>query len=313
MKLIGAKNITKTGQWVKASCPLAFARHASGKDSNPSFGIRIEPQGQSICNCFACNVKGSLSTLLTELLYELHKGNGPKLKLAEAFKLIEEENEAGYFPQADWNPGAKEEKQVEVWPEDWLQSFKLAMSITRAHDFLLRRGVTPKLAAELELRYDSVGDMVGFPLRTTEGKLAGMRGRLLVPSGDFRYYDYKWKGISNTGLVWLGEHKVDMAKPVVVVEGPFDYAAVFPVYSNVLANLSTGLSERKARRLTTAVEVLAFFDNDFAGDLALATLRKHLGKQTVVHRVWYPSKDVKDPGEMSRDAIYAALADFVSI
>lgn len=313
MKLIGAKNITKTGQWVKASCPLAFARHASGKDSNPSFGIRIEPTGQSICNCFACNVKGGLSTLLTELLYELRKGNGPKLKLAEAFKLVEEENDAGYFEQGDWNPQVKDEKQVVEWPEDWLSSFKLAMSVPRAYEFLFKRGVTSKLAAELELRYDSVGDMVGFPIRTAEGKLAGMRGRLIVTAGDFRYYDYKWKGVSNTGLIWLGEHKVDMGKPVVVVEGPFDYAAIVPVYRNVLANLSTGLSERKARRLATAVEVLSFFDNDLAGELAEKELRKHVGKVTVVRKVHYPSKDVKDPGDMSRDAIFAALTQYVDI
>lgn len=313
LDLVGAKHAVKTGQWVKASCPLAWVRHEKGTDSNPSFGIKIEATGKSICNCFACNVKGELSTLLTELLFEIHKGNGPKLKLAEAFKLVEQENEAGYFDHGDWHPGHKDERQVVLWPESWLASFHPAVNVPRAMKFLHSRGIHVKLAKELDLRYDSAGDMVGFPMRTAEGKLAGMRGRLIEPAGDFRYYDYRWKGVSNTGLVWLGEDKADLAKPVVVVEGPFDYAAVFPVYRHVLANLSTGLSERKARRLATAVEVLVFFDNDKAGDLAGIELRKHIGKATVLRWVKYPDKHVKDPGDMDRAAIFSALSQYVTI
>jgi DNA primase len=313
LALLGAKHATKTGQWVKASCPLAWVRHGKGSDTNPSFGVKIEPHGKSICNCFACNVKGELSTLLTELLYEIRKGNAPKLKLAEAFKLVEEENEAGYFDHGDWYPGHKDERQVVPWPEAWLDSFQFAVDVSRAKEFLHTRGVNAKLAKELDLRYDSAGDMVCFPFRTSEGKLAGMRGRLIKPAGDFRYYDYKWKDVSNTGLVWMGEDKTDFTKPVVVVEGPFDYSAVFSVYPNVLANLSTSLNERKARRLEPAVEVLVFFDNDKAGELAYVELRKHIAKTTVVRQMPYPSKKVKDPGEMSRADIFSALSKFVTI
>lgn len=313
MGLIGAKHVVKTGQWVKASCPLAWARHEKGTDTNPSFGIKIEPTGESICNCFACNIKGGLSTLLTELLFELRKGSGPKLQLAEAFKLVEEENEAGYFDHGDWSPGQKAEKQVVAWPEDWLKSFPLTGGINRATAFLSKRGVSLKLSKALDLRYDSAGDMVGFPFRSVDGKLAGMRGRLIEPHGDFRYYDYRWKGVSNVGLVWMGEDKAEFTKPVVVVEGPFDYAAVFSVYPNVLANLSTGLSQIKARRLETAVEVLVFFDNDKAGDLAGIELRKHIGKRTVLRWIKYPSKKVKDPGEMDRAEIFSLLSKYVDL
>lgn len=311
--LLGAKHATKTGQWIKASCPLAWVRHEKGSDTNPSFGIKIEPQGKSICNCFACNVKGELGTLLTELLFETRKGNAPKLKLAEAFKLVEEENELGYFDHGDWHLGPKGERQVVPWPEQWLASFQQAVDVPRARNFLHSRGVHIKLSIDLDLRYDSAGDMVGFPIRTAEGKLAGMRGRLIEPSGDFRYYDYTYKGVSNTSLVWLGEDKADITKPVVVVEGPFDYAAVFPVYPHVLANLSASLSERKARRLATAVLVLSLFDNDKAGELAYKELCKHIGKTTVVRRVQYPTKHVKDPGELDRAEIFSMLSTYIDI
>lgn len=314
---LGVKNLQFGEEWVRGSCPLAFARHQKGTDKRPSFGVKIDDAGESICNCFSCNTRGNLNTLLTELLFESKKGKAPKMNLAGAFRLVEDENERGYLVQQDWTYGKAAQDHFRAFPEGWLESFPWASASKRATAFLKARGVPLKLANELEIRYDTDRDRVCFPFRAHGGALAGMRGRMIdPPNDDMRYHDYRYQKHSNVGLVWLGEHVIDYAKPVVVVEGPFDYTSVYAVYPNVLANLSTGLNHNKAIKLAPAVEVLCFFDNpliDMAGKLAYEKLCHHIGKETVVRQIQYPDNKLKDPGEIDRATMHGILADYVNL
>jgi len=183
------------------------------------------------------------------------------------------------------------------------------LGVPKAMAYLNSRGIDPAFWDFFDLRYDATKDTVCFPIRTSTGKLAGMRGRFLKPVADFRHFDYKWNHINNTALVWLGEHHIDFLKPVVVVEGQFDYAKVFQVYHNVLSNLTSSLSVPKIKKLQNAVEVISFFDNDAAGGIAHELLQHKLGP---LRRVVYP-KGSKDPGAMTVNQLIESLGQLVML
>lgn len=310
---LGVDNAELHGDWVRSSCPLAFARHKSGKDSNPSFGVTHVPGGKSGFNCFGCNIKGkTLDGLLTETMYALQKQGGHSdINLEAAFKMIEDEGESGYL-HSDWTgkiyPAVS---GFEEWPNWYLDSFMSVFKSPEAMAYLNSRGVAYDLWDVFSLRFDATRQTVCFPFFNRDNKLSGMRGRFIKPKGDFRYYDYKWNNVNNTSLIWMGENHLDYLKPVVVVEGMFDYAAVYRVYPNVVANLSTGLSEQKVKKLENAVQIVGFFDNDEAGKIASVLLGDRFKGGYV--EVDYGSSKAKDPGSMSWSELINALRPYVNV
>lgn len=273
------------GKFVQANCPFAYAKHRSGKDNRPSFGIAIEDQGRSFYNCFSCGSAGSLDDLLVELLHLSH--SHPQIadmNLAAAFDLLEGEP-VYYFQTWEENP----KQAVEPWPEWWLQSFRPALSSPTAREYLLSRKVSVKLMSEFDVRYDTMRNAVGFPFRTSTGELAGMRGRYINPKADgTRYHDYDYKGGRNGHLVWFNAQRLDWSAPVVVTEGAFDTVAVYRWYRNVTSSLSATMSAERISELANAIEVVCCFDPDEAGNLAFQKVMKYIGNSTVVRRVIWP-------------------------
>lgn len=313
-EVLGVHNATLKGEWVRGSCPLAFARHRGGKDRDPSFAIRHNPTGRSGYNCFSCNLHGkSLDGLLMELLHELKKPNAPQIDLAKAYALIEEENAQGYS-DSNWTGKVNVMlSNYEPWPDWFLHGLKPVIEVPRATAYLNGRGVTPKTAAALEVCYDAQRDMVCFPMRDSNLHLGGLRGRAIKDDDEegLRYYDYRHQGHSNTGHLWMGESHINYLKPVVIVEGMFDYATVYRVYRNVMANLTTGLSVPKLKKLESAVEVLELFDNDVAGRMAALNLKSEL--KTLVRTVEYDTDADTDPSKIGLKRVAKMLSKYVKL
>lgn len=314
--------IERHGDWYHAPCPLAFAKHSKGKDANPSFGIKENKTGDSIYNCFACNSKGALAGLLMELQsYQKHAGYPGHLELGKAWALIEEEQQAGYFPQPEWKEYPDEDKkEFTAWPDWWLDEFLEVEDVDVAVAYLVSRHVPPILHRHFDLKYDSERHMVGFPYRNRDGLLAGMRGRSLRKMTKKPHHDYSWDGNSNVTLVWLGEQKLDYNKPIIVTEGPFDYASVYRVYRNVVANLSASISYHKTRKLAQSPKVLSFLDTDMAGEQGHAAMEQILAKDTVLKRIKIPltirdedGHHCKDPGKCTVEQLEEILMPFVDL
>jgi DNA primase len=120
-------------------------------------------------------------------------------------------------------------------------------------------------------------------------------------------------------MVLLGEQHLDPLRPVVLVEGPFDYAKVYRLYRNVVCNLTTSLSAGKVKKLKTTVGVVAFFDDDVAGVEAALTLKEQLKHDCAYSMVEYPplpkGKEKQDPGDahMTLDVIAKMLKKHVTL
>lgn len=316
LKCLGIHQTKSTVKFVQASCPLAFAKHRSGKDSRPSFGVAIEDNGRSFYYCFGCNSSGSLDDLLVELLHLSHSYPQPNdMHLAAAFDLLSDEP-SYYYKDLD-QPDAK--PMVVPWPEWWLSSFRQAGLVPMARHYLVARGIGPKLISEFDIRYDTMRDAVCFPLRAGSGELAGMRGRYLIPKADgTRYHDYDYQGKRNSNLFWFNAYRIDWSKPVVVVEGVFDAVAVYRWYRNVISGLSAGLSVERISELASALEIICFFDYDEAGKNAYEKVAKYISDSTVVRTVDWPQvvgdTDEKwDASRLPSSAVATLLEPLVSL
>lgn len=307
-----AKGKVENG-WVQCSCPVAFARHKHGHDSNPSFGINVVDDGKSGYNCFACGLKGrDLGDLLVELAHyaKLHEYKG--FDLAKARAIVDQEDDIGYMPH-EWEDDSGT-KVFEPWPEWYLDAFKPAWSDSGCRKYLLSRGVVQTTAKLLDLRYSEKRDMVCFPIRNRDGFLSGLRGRSL--SGK-KYHDFVWNGVNNTSVTLYGESWLDPLKPVVVVEGPFDLAAVRPHYKNVSAIFMASINKRKMATLQCAVSMLAMTDDDMAGEQVFWHMRD---VNPSTQRIELPKlfntkgEQVKnDPGQMTVQQIRDALSPYVKL
>lgn len=176
--------------------------------------------------------------------------------------------------------------------EQWLGMFNKASK----HPYLVSRGVSQKDAVDLDIRYDPARNRICFPLRTFDGTLAGLHGRTLNPGEEPRYLAYDYQKKFNPS-VWLGERQVSLDWPLVVTEGPFDYARVFSVYRNVLCSLSANVSVGKLRRIRSATRILTMFDGDEGGSLGRQKLEKFFKVGRVSHYV--PETDVGDMDALS--------------
>jgi 5S rRNA maturation endonuclease (ribonuclease M5) len=320
---LGVKNAEIAGEWVRASCPLAFARHRHGRDRNPSFGLHLDPEGKSGYHCFACGIKGaSVDSLLAEIHYYASRGEAPShINLAAAYQIAEDESSLEYH-DIPWERASGPKDSLVPFPEWWLDSFPPASACPEAVSYLHQRGVPESLWEKLNLRFDASRGFVCFPYRDLRGRLAGMRGRSISPDAKLKHYDYRWNGISNARFVLLGEHAIDFLRPVVVVEGECDYASVYAhAYRNVVANLTASLSEPKVKTLELAVSVVCFFDDDEAGAIAAAKLADRLKLCQIVdyspvakYRVSAADADrYRDPGDCNRLQLRELLAPYVPL
>lgn len=327
MGYLGVFNSVVMEKWVKGSCPFAWSRHAKGKDSNPSFGITIEPTGRSHYNCFSCHSKGDLAGLLMELMHEKRKGGAPPMNLKAAFEMIEQENDEAYYDAGEWTP-TKKVKQFEAWPEWFLDQFAPASSSITATKFLNNRGLSADDIKKFDLRFDAMKQRICFPFRTKDGQLAGMRGRHIDRK---HFHDYTFNDVNNTALMLYNEDKADTSKPVVLVEGDFDVINTCRGWPNTLGMLGSYVTPYKIEKLVYFPEVIIFTDADKAGHDAAHGTPKTKGIYDLIagfvptYIVEYPKQVLEahgkneagdwlaDPGNLSIEELKLTLKDYVDI
>lgn len=305
LKLIGADNIQphkRTG-WVISRCPLGPWRHEDGESGPEVFGVKVEP-GDAHTNCFACGWHGSMGDLVVTMRH-LNKVNpAVSVKWGDALRLVEEaENDTeldfDYPDIEEMMAGAKAKEHY--FPEWWLDSFPRWDEVPFAVDYLASRKVPASLANELNLRADTKEKRVCFPVRDFKGFLRGLHGRAIEKGVDPRYRMYT-QAQRNNPHIWLGEEWVDLNKPIVVVEGPFDLASVYRVYRNVVSPLFVNPSFDKLMRMADALEWITFYDRGKGGEAGRAKVEKIMGSDHIVHHL-EPPAGRKDPGDCTTEEI----------
>ena len=295
--------------WTLSRCPWGPWKHTGGKSSADVFGVKHE-SGDPLCMCFACGWHGSAQDLLLELRARNKVEPRIDAKWGDLFTLVEQA-EADAVLELD-GPDYEEimaarHGKLNPFPEWWLDSFLPVGECAEAMAYLAERDVSPGMASELGLRFDTEQRRICFPVRDFGGKLAGLHGRAVLPDTEPRYRMYT-HAKKNNPICWLGESWVDTNKPIVVVEGPFDLASVKRVYDNVVSPLSASFSPAKLKRMSDALTWVTLFDRGTGGDVARARVGDLLDGDHVIHHL-KPPKHRKDPGEMTEDELIELLEE----
>ena len=310
---LGRHQTTKRGPWVQAPCPFGPWYHKGGKDSNPSFAIKVNTTGRSHFNCFSCARGGSLDDLWVELLHLTKlKGNPENLDLATASKVMEGDSPGVYIPIEEKEFDFKNRFDLmHVWPDWWLTSFAPAWTVERSRQYLEGRGIREAEAHRFHVHYDSLRDAVVFPVYNYRKQLVGARGRYLDPADKRRYHDYDWQTKNSTPYVWYNEDAIAPSQEVVVVtEGIFDAIRVWRHFRQVVSPFSTGVSVSKLKYLNQFCRVIVFGDNDEGGyQLSLKVEKYVRDDSTVVQAVTYPEGTPvgADPGSLKDPQIRLML------
>jgi len=296
-------DFSQTKGWLTVYCPYAEYRHESGKDRNPSCGIKIKERGVSNFFCFSCSSAGELYDMAFEL--KQLSGNAPEYDFKTAFKLCNEEEESANDLVL---PGEEQEEEsdehLHYFSEEVLDSYPDCWKAEDANTYCQSRLVSVWVQKELGLKFDPVERRVLFPVRTFEGYLVGMHGRAIDKGIQPVYRMYQYQKHTNAG-VWYGEHLVNLDEPLVVVESVFDLVRVYSMHKNVIAALSASVNKKKIQRLQDAMFLYLMLDNDVAGRRAAQKIRDNL--PGVYKRTIFIPDRYKDPGEMLPEQIRAAL------
>lgn len=305
LKALGAKKVSHSGKWLRASCPLAFALHQNHHDTNPSFALTVEVDKPSRYNCFACG-HGSALDLIQQM--EFHGYQSADYQLARE---ILDSEKLEVTPLSPYSEFSKPEELwvFQPWPEEFLNDYPSVLGIPLAMEYLKSRDMPLDQVAALDLRYDFTRAMVCFPIRDAYGQLSGMRGRSVLPevSGAAKHYDYSHKDKNNTRGVWYNEQSLQLPGKVVVVEGQFDAARVLERYPKCVANLTAKPSFEKILKLALTPGLVLIPDNDLTGEMTVKKYHDGLEKyKTPISVLWLPDS-VKDPSDCHPDFLYESL------
>ena len=267
-------------------------------------------------NCLACGMSGEVTRMLLEL-HALNKKSGiPSPHIATALEYMDEEDIFVYDEDEYSDHDAKDKKYTFYeFPKHWLAGFAKATISPEAMAYLKGRNVPDKVIEDLDLRFDYARKGVGFPYYHQDGRLAGMRARLIDSTSDKKHHDYLYNSENNTHVTWFRESTLDTTKPIVVVEGQFDCARVYQAYRNVTAILMAYPTEAKLEKLMQFPSIIWFSDNDKAGiksakDAFDYYYSKHGIKIDVVQ---YQEGDLKDPDSLDPKMLKYYLSEYVDM
>lgn len=259
------------GGWIATSCPFSKDTHEKGKDAKPSFGIFVDPSGESSYNCLACGKKGQLSGLPTVLQFMDLINDDQAEILRNAISHSE-----------SFSSGARENNSYLVDLAPALSEYTLERFQNLRKSHIASRGITAESVHKYELRWDRAENRLLFPIRDSEGRLVGIRGRYIGPNDPdvLRYREYVELSPSGRSVkkfgVWFGVHMSMLPdKALILVEGEIDAIRLKQVLpkANVLASIGASITREQLKSLVFPSKgIIAFFDNDMAGKKAVQTI-----------------------------------------
>lgn len=295
-KLLKLRQVRVGSKYLNASCPFARWKHPRGRDSRPSFGLRIEPEFISTYKCFTCSSRGSLADLCVEMAL-----NGSRTTAAEEFVFLNEEDEWADFSELDGLEGTEvvRESDADVYPEREYDAYR-----GRVPRYALQRGLDMETCRAWDLGHDENRRRLTFPIRRRDGKLVGIKGRT--------YVDHPAKYLSL--LIWesgkwlYGEHMLPVEpKRVVIVEGEIDALKVWMAGFTPLALMGGSPSVRQVSKIVAlGCDVVLLPDIGEVGSRWSRRLGDQI-KDTVQVFDARPATGCKDAGEMTQEQLQEAI------
>ena len=259
----------KRTRWLNISCPFAPFTHTKGTDTNPSFGITINPDGRSNYKCLSCGLKGRLSALPTRLGGYRKQDYSQIRHWAEMSELQATINKPVIDWENDQTSGEQTKDDTRTKPSNAaILRYPRAVSLP----YLRQRGLRFPTPLRLGLRFDSTQSRILFPCYGRYGEFNGFTGRSTLPPRTYSKQNPKvrdYLGLDKRKLFLRLPHRRN--GPKIISEGLIDYGKLVQTgFTNAHAILGTALTPEKIDILIEEGDPVYFFmDNDLAGWQAL--------------------------------------------
>lgn len=337
LHLLGCSKVKRGHSWVNATCPFGYY-HRKGKDSIPSFGVSIAPDGESRCRCQACGVHGPLLPLIWQL-----EAQGQNYQRAFDFlvaanqwrgvdddDVVESSDLKGRTDRAErkltsaqrWErkpaPEPERKPQASV-PEAVLEQMREWMTDDVWTFLTKKRGLSEAAVNTWELGWMPKERRVCVPIRDGEGKLVSISGRLVVRDLG-RWTDklpedsppkYLHSPFTRNVVLYGMDKVMDSQRVGYLFEGFFQ--AIFSWqcgYNNVLGRMGTHLSGQQIDYLRKHFDKLVLVpDGDKAGYESVRKITMELQQELdpIPEVVVAPMPEGKDADQLSEDQLRAVL------
>lgn len=258
------------------TCPFAKWTHGKGRDSRPSCGIKVVDDEESVYNCFACGMKGSVHSMVAELnfrtegkyeeleeqVFELetvdwdHVTDKVSREVDDRRNTSRQDGRVIRRLEADRNE-VRNESELDPWRG----------SVPR---YAIERGFTLETCKAWELGHAKEEQRLVFPFRRAKDRaLVGVTGRSYV-NADPKYLDL----LPFAKAKYLyGEWMVrENAKRLVIVEGQPDVLMCWQAGETALGISGAFASSDQTRKIVylamsegAELPVYLFPDGDKAG------------------------------------------------
>jgi hypothetical protein len=304
--------------YVNSICPLSPWTHESGRDTRPSFGIKVNDDGESMYYCFSCQTDGrNLSWMLHNFwLFEKEYPYELAQFFAEHEIFRNPENDEHMFNSDPWGRETKEIVIPEPLPMSVVSRFPLlqgagdAPSSSCLSYLTYERNLEPTVIFYSGVRYDPSNRTVIYPMTSRKGEIYLLRARSIFEKKMWTISpkvlnlpeDTKFPTLRQFGA-WFGLDLVDWTKPIMIVEGGEDRLRLLSLgYWNVVASMTTGFTDAQLQSLLSAPALIVGYDDDKAGQDSYVKILSKYRKDVPIFRVHWKEAGIGSKGEPCKDA-----------
>lgn len=298
LRAVGVGQVNRDNlPWVRSACPLASVSHEDGRDDHPSFGIKINPKGESIYHCFACG-----SGRLVRLLHNLFVSGLPYTAATQVY------SECEIFDGRN-DPAEEEFSVIENYkrkpvPTDVLNRFlpiqESSYESKRCGEYLSQRGISPEIQEKFWLRVYPSMQAVVFPRMDEEGNTWALRARprkfksFFSISPSFLGEESQWGDYST----WFGGQCLSSGDVPLLVESETDVLRLTSLeVKDVVPIACCGAAQKRQLNQLYQDVVILGFDADQSGRRNALQARKVL-RGAVLYGLDWSLVGVKDAGEL---------------
>lgn len=280
------KHINETGNNVMVTCPF----HKDGNEKKPSCGvssIETEDTPAGTVHCFTCGKGMGFEKFVSYILGVEDSGSTGRQWLLEHY-------DVSYTRKLDISlkrTAKQTGKNYDLIKESQLCQYRFY------HPYMFKRGLTEEIIDKYDIGYDSIYDMITFPVRDINGNCLFLAKRS-VKGKVFILPEGKDKPL-------YGVYELDYSKPdLYICESFFNCLTLAKWGYNAIAMMGTGSKEqiKLINKLPFRVIHLCL-DGDMAGRHGVIRLEEGIDKGKLVYN--HPMPDGKDVNDLAQNEFEA--------
>lgn len=273
------KDIKDVGNNVMITCPF----HKDGTERRPSCGVStvdVDDHPAGTVHCFTCGKTMPFDKFISFLLGVEDGGSTGREWLIEHF-------DVSYTRSLNVSL-SRQDPRSKIIADTYISDALLAQ-YRYYHPYMYKRGLTDEVIEKYDIGYDSINDMITFPVKDIYGKCLFLAKRsvkgktFILPS--------------NKNKPLYGVYELDYSKPdVYIVESFFNALTLAKWGYNAIALMGTGSNYQY-----NLINKLPFktvhlcLDGDMAGRHGAMKLQKEIDRGKLVYTHLMPdNKDVND-------------------